>query len=126
MPKVLVVEDDAAIREMMRRRLAMRGFDVRVATNGVEALEVASEYRPDTILLDLELPDGMNGWDVARILRSDPRTAATRIFVITAHVTAPDMERAGRIGCTRFFGKPVDFRALVEALGGAPALAESR
>jgi CheY-like chemotaxis protein len=126
MSNVLVVEDDAAIREMMRRRLAMRGFDVRVATNGVEALEVASEYRPDTILLDLELPDGMSGWDVVRILRSDPRTASTRIFVITAHVTASDMERAGRTGCARFFGKPVDFRALVEALGGGPALVESR
>lgn len=118
--KVLLVEDDAAIREMMRRRLAMRGFDVRVASQGAEAVALALETLPDAILLDIELPGGMSGWDVIHVLRDDPRTAATRVFVLTAHVTPGDVDRAGRTGCTRFFGKPIDFRALVEALGGEP------
>ncbi len=123
MKKLLVVEDDAAIREMMRRRLAMRGFDVRVAEQGAEAIAAALEHRPDALLLDIELPGGMNGWDVIRLLREDPRTAGLPVFVLTAHVTPADVDRAARMGCPRFFGKPVDFRSLVEALGGAPAVA---
>jgi two-component system cell cycle response regulator DivK len=121
MKRLLLVEDDAAIREMMRRRLAMRGFDVRVADHGAEAVAAAVEHRPEALLLDIELPGGMNGWEVIRILRADPRTSDIQVFVLTAHVTPVDVDRAARLGCPRFFGKPVDFRALVEALGGAPA-----
>jgi CheY-like chemotaxis protein len=126
MKRLLVVEDDAAIREMMRRRLAMRGFDVRVAGHGLEAVAAAHEHRPEALLLDIELPGGMNGWDVIRVLRDDPRTADIQVFVLTAHVTPADVDRAARMGCPRFFGKPVDFRSLVEALGGEPARAVAR
>jgi CheY-like chemotaxis protein len=121
MKRLLVVEDDAAIREMMRRRLAMRGFDVRVAMQGAEAIALALEHRPDAMLLDIELPGGMNGWDVIRALRGDPRAAGIQVFVLSAHVTPADVDRAARMGCSRFFGKPVDFRSLVEALGGDEA-----
>jgi two-component system, cell cycle response regulator DivK len=121
MKRLLVVEDDAAIREMMRRRLVMRGFDVRVAVQGAEAVAAAFEHHPDALLLDIELPGGMNGWEVIRVLRDDPRTADIPVFVLSAHVTPADVDRAARMGCPRFFGKPVDFRSLVEALGGAPA-----
>lgn len=121
MKKVLVVEDDAAIRDMMRRRLAMRGFDVRVAAHGAEAVALARESPPDAVLLDIGLPGELSGWDVARIVAADPRTAGARLFVLTAHVTPADIERARRLGCTDFFGKPVDFGALVEALGGPPS-----
>lgn len=120
MKNVLVVEDDTAIREMMRRRLAMRGFGVRVAEDGEEAIAAALEFRPGSVLLDVELSGRMSGWDVARALRADPRTSGIRLFILTAHVTPADVERAGAIGCTRFFGKPVDFKALVEALGPPP------
>jgi two-component system, cell cycle response regulator DivK len=123
MKRLLVVEDDAAIREMMRRRLAMRGFDVRVAGQGLEAIAAAREHHPEALLLDIELPGGMNGWEVIRVLRGDPRTAGIQVFVLTAHVTPADVDRAARMGCPRFFGKPVDFRSLVEALGGEPARA---
>jgi two-component system, cell cycle response regulator DivK len=126
MKKVLLVEDDDAIREMMRRRLVMRGFEVRVATEGAEAVTSALENRPEAILLDVQLPGAMSGWDVARALRADARTAGIRILLVTAHVTPADVERAGRIGCARFFSKPVDFRGIVEALGGAPERAVSR
>ncbi|HET7824965.1 MAG TPA: response regulator [Anaeromyxobacter sp.] len=123
MKRLLVVEDDAAIREMMRRRLAMRGFDVRVAGEGPAAIAAVHEHRPEALLLDIELPGGMNGWEVIRVLRDDPRTAGIQVFVLTAHVTPADVDRAARMGCPRFFGKPVDFRSLVEALGGEPARA---
>jgi CheY-like chemotaxis protein len=123
--KVLLVEDDGSIREMMRRRLAMRGFDVRVASDGAEAVAIAFAELPDTVLLDIELPGGMSGWDVARMLSADPRTEHIRIFVLTAHVTPADVEHAARVAGSRFFGKPVDFRALVDALGGEPAMPDT-
>jgi CheY-like chemotaxis protein len=126
MKRVLLVEDDAAIREMMRRRLLMRGFEVREARSGAEALALAFELPPDAVLLDIELPGGMSGWEVARALRGDARTAGIQVFAITAHVTPSVADRARQAGCTRFFGKPVDFRALVDALGGEPPRAELR
>ncbi|HEY6098498.1 MAG TPA: response regulator [Anaeromyxobacter sp.] len=120
MTTVLLVEDDAAIREMMRRRLQLRGFTVLEAADGPEAVAIAAGASPDTVLLDIELPGGMSGWDVVGILRGDARTKGIRVFAITAHVTPNDLERARQVGCNQFFGKPVDFRALVEALGGEP------
>ena len=116
MPTVLVVEDDAAIRTMMSRRLFLRGFQVVEAENGHDALRLVRASLPDAMLLDIGLPGGLSGWDVARALRADPLTAGLRIFAVTAHATPADAERARTCGCDAFFTKPVNFEALVEAL----------
>lgn len=116
MPTVLIVEDDVAIREMMRRRLVLRGFAVLEAGDGPEALLAVAERAPDVILLDVGLPNGLSGWDVARAIRSDPVGAGIRIFAVTAHASPVDEERARACGCDGFFSKPVHFEALVAAL----------
>src|SRR5512138_631807 len=108
MTKLLLVEDDDAIREMMRRRLELRGFAVAQASDGESAVRMALESPPGAMLLDMELP-GMNGYEVARLLRSDPRCAGVRIFALTAHVTPAERDRALEAGCDGFFSKPIDF-----------------
>ena len=124
MPTVLVVEDDAAIRVMMCRRLLLRGFEVVEAESGHEALRVVRDRPLDAVLLDIGLPGGMSGWDVARTLRSDPVFAGLRILAVTAHATPADAERARTVGCDGFFTKPVNFEALGAALR-APAAERS-
>lgn len=120
MPSVLVVEDDVAIRLMMCRRLLLRGFEVIEAGDGQEALDAFRARPPDAVLLDVGLPDGLSGWDVARTLRRDPAGAALKIFAVTAHATQADAERARAAGCDGFFTKPVNFEALVAALRAPP------
>lgn len=116
MPTVLVVEDDSSIREMMKRRLLLRGFSVLEAGDGPEAILAVVEHGPDAILLDVGLPNGLSGWDVARAIRSDPIGATIRILAVTAHASPADAERAREAGCDGFFTKPVNFEALVAAL----------
>jgi two-component system, cell cycle response regulator DivK len=112
---VLLVEDDPAILEMMRRRLSLRGFAVVAATDGETAVTLALELRPDAILMDAGLP-GISGWEATARIRAVARGAHLPIFAVTAHATPADAERARVAGCDAFFSKPVDFANLVERL----------
>ncbi|HSD18969.1 MAG TPA: response regulator, partial [Anaeromyxobacter sp.] len=116
MPTVLVVEDDTSIRDMMKRRLVLRGFSVLEAADGPEAILAVVRHNPDAILIDVGLPNGLSGWEVARAIRSDPVGATIRILAVTAHASPADAERARAAGCDGFFTKPVNFDALVAAL----------
>jgi len=86
------------------------------AADGPEALLAVVDHAPDAILLDVGLPNGLSGWDVARAIRSDPAGATVRILAVTAHASPADAERARASGCDGFFTKPVNFEALVAAL----------
>lgn len=115
MPRLLLVEDDSAIREMMARRLELRGYAVSTAADGETGLAAALADGPDAILLDASLP-GISGWDVARALRADARAAKVPIVAITAHAGAADRQAALEAGCTVFLAKPVDFNRLLAVL----------
>lgn len=118
--KILLVEDDPMTREMLARRLARRGFTVRVATDGEQGERMAREERPDLILLDLSLP-GKDGWRLARALKADPETRRVPVICLTAHAMAGDRERAIAAGCDEYESKPVDLERLLgkmEALLG--------
>jgi two-component system, cell cycle response regulator DivK len=115
MPRLLLVEDDPAIREMMARRLELRGYAVTTAADGEAGLAAALADPPAAVLLDASLP-GMSGWEVARALRADPRAATLPIIAVTAHAGVNDKKAALAAGCTVFFAKPVDFNRLVSAL----------
>jgi two-component system phosphate regulon response regulator PhoB len=108
-PLVLVVDDMADTRRIMRRVLERDGIRVVEATTGEEAIETISRDRPDLVVLDLRLP-GMSGFDVARWLRSqsDPALARTVLLACSASVQ-PDIQReALDAGCDAFEGKPFD------------------
>ncbi|MGZ0707699.1 response regulator [Coraliomargarita sp. W4R53] len=112
---VLVVEDNDALREMFRRRLIRRGYNVELAVDGEKGLVKAIEVSPQIILLDMSLP-GKNGWSIAGELKSDSRTAAIPIIAITAHAMRGDRERALQVGCDDYVSKPIDFDVLFESM----------
>ncbi len=115
MGRILIIEDDSAIREMLRRRLELRGFEVEQAPDGESGLAMIHASLPDVVLLDHGLP-GISGWEVARALRADPRFAALPIIALTAHAGPLARRDALDAGCTAFLTKPVDMKALEKEL----------
>jgi len=98
MTKILLVEDNEMNRDMLSRRLKKKGFEVVMAFDGKQGVEMASAVSPAIILLDMSLPI-MNGWEAAGHLKSDPTTKAIPIIALTAHAMAGDKEKAMEAGC---------------------------
>ncbi len=115
MPKILLVEDNEMNRDMLTRRLERKGFAVATAADGRRGIEAATSEPFDLILLDMSLPE-IDGWEAARRLKADPRTAATPIIALTAHAMAGDRERAMEAGCDDYDTKPVEFPRLLEKI----------
>jgi CheY-like chemotaxis protein len=115
MTKILCVEDSDDNLFMLHRRLSRAGFEVKVATNGVEGVEWAKTYLPDLIVMDLNLPK-LNGWEATRLLKNQPETKHIPIIVLTAETSKKSREAAIAAGCDDFQLKPIDFRALVEKI----------
>lgn len=115
MPQILLVEDNELNRDMLRRRLERRGYQVLVAVSGGEALKYAGTEIPDLILMDMGLPD-IDGWEVASRIREEPRTQAIPIIALTAHAMAGDREMALAAGCDDYVTKPIELTLLLEKM----------
>jgi CheY-like chemotaxis protein len=116
----LLVEDEQVNREMFRRRLVARGFDVLTAENGERAVELTTAERPDLVLMDLGLP-GIDGWEATRRIKANPDTAPIPVIALSAHATADAKEKASAAGCVEFETKPVQMDRLVEKVQAALA-----
>jgi CheY-like chemotaxis protein len=95
--------------------LRLWGHDVRTAQNGLEALDVAADYRPNVVLLDVSMP-GLNGYQVARQLRSIPTLRRTFLVSVTGHGGAADIQRSREAGCDYHLLKPVEPKDLERLL----------
>jgi len=115
MPRVLIADDNADARELLRDHLEAWGFEVLEARDGQEALISAARYLPDAILLDVQMPC-LDGFAVLHKLREDERLSATPALAVTACVWNGTRDRALRAGFDACFAKPVDFPALREEL----------
>jgi len=115
--RVLVVDDEVDIRELIVLLLAGAGYAVEVASNGVEALEKVQKERPDLIVLDIMMPV-LDGWGVLERLRGIPAPPA--VVILTA---APDEVRAVRAGAWECLEKPLVASTLIEACRRALAAA---
>jgi CheY-like chemotaxis protein len=115
MPKILLVEDNEMNRDMLSRRLSKRGYDVLIAMDGAEGVEMARSQHPDLILMDMSLPV-MHGWDATRALKADPKTSSIPIIALTAHAMSGDREKAIEAGCDEFDTKPVELPRLLEKM----------
>jgi CheY-like chemotaxis protein len=125
MPKLLLIEDNAANRDMLSRRLQRRGYEVVEAVDGHQGLTMAQVEAPDLILMDMSLPE-LDGWEATRLLKADPTTASIPVIALTAHAMSSDRERALEAGCDDYDTKPVDLPRLlskIEALVGSGAAA---
>ena len=112
MQKILVVEDNEMNRDMVGRRLERRGYEVVVAVDGQEGVDMAHSEKPDLILMDLRLPI-LNGWEATRQLKQDTKTNGIPIIALTAHAMASDRESAIEAGCDDYDTKPLEFSRLI-------------
>jgi CheY-like chemotaxis protein len=115
MPKILLVEDNEMNRDMLSRRLKRKGFEVVMAVDGQEGIDMASAESPDLILLDMSLPV-VDGWEAAGQLKSGPDTQGIPIIALTAHAMAGDREKALEAGCDEYDTKPVEMPRLLEKI----------
>ena len=115
MTKILLVEDHEELWDFLSRRLKRRGFEVVLAHDGQQGVDMVRAERPDVVLLDMNLPV-MDGWTAARTLRADPDTARVPIIALTAHAMAGDKAKALEAGCDDYHPKPVDFSRLLSQI----------
>ena len=112
MSKILLVEDNEMNRDMLSRRLIRRGYDVVIAVDGKEGVDMAQADVPDIILLDMSLPV-MDGWEAAGILKKNPVTQGVPIIALTANALSGDKEKALAAGCDDYDTKPVELKRLL-------------
>lgn len=103
--RILVVDDEPGIVDIVATNLAAEGFDIISATTGPAALDVAQRHVPDLIILDIMLPE-IDGWEVLRLLESDPRTAGIPVVVLTAKADDLDALRGLELGAVEYVTKP--------------------
>ena len=112
MHRVLLVEDNELNRDMLSRRLKKKGFDVDMALDGAQGVEMALNGMYDIILMDMSLPV-IDGWEATRQLRAVPVTRSTPIIALTAHAMSGDRDRAMDAGCSDYDTKPVEIDRLL-------------
>jgi len=108
---VLIVDDNPVNLKLMRAVLAPDGYEIRTASDGLEAVKVLAEFRPRLILMDVQLP-GADGFELTRRLKSDPATRDIVVIACTAYTMPGDEEKAQASGCSGYITKPVDTRTL--------------
>lgn len=113
--KILLIDDDPNIQELVRVNLEIDGLEVEGALTGQEGLARSRETAPDLILLDMMLPD-TNGLDILDKLLQDEKTMAVPVFMLSARSMLPDMEKALSKGARGYLGKPFDPTSLAEHL----------
>ncbi len=112
MVKVLLVEDNEMNRDMLSRRLIKRGYEVVMAIDGQQGVDMAVTEKPDIILLDMSLPV-VDGWDAAHKIKANDASKGIPLVALTAHAMASDKERALSAGCDDFDTKPVELPRLL-------------
>ncbi|MEB3283291.1 MAG: response regulator [Lyngbya sp.] len=115
MAKILLVEDNEMNRDMLKRRLSRKGYEVLIAVDGSEGVELSRSHQPDIILMDMSLPV-MDGWQATREIKSYAKTHNIPVIALTAHAMAGDREKCIAAGCDDYDTKPVEFPRLLEKI----------
>jgi len=115
MAKILIAEDNELNRDMMARRLSRRGFEIILATDGLECLALARSEHPDLVMMDMSLPL-LDGFEAARQLKATPETQDIPILALTAHAMAGDRQKCLDAGCDEYETKPTDFPRLLDKI----------
>jgi CheY-like chemotaxis protein len=117
MARILLVEDNEMNRDMLSRRLVRSGYEVVIAVQGDQGVELARTASPDLVLMDMSLPV-LDGWEATRRLKGDPATREIPVIALTAHAMSGDREKAREAGCDDFDTKPVEYTRLVSKIEG--------
>ena len=106
MKKILIVDDQREVRELVEATLNIGDYHIFKASDGEGALAIAQEAHPDLIILDIMMPGGMDGYEVCRRLKSDPETANCRVVMLTARGEEADRQKGAEVGADDYFVKP--------------------
>jgi DNA-binding response OmpR family regulator len=123
--RVLVVDDDEVIRQLIAVNLTLEGFDVSTAVDGQDCLDKVGSISPQVITLDVMMPR-LDGWVTAGELRKNPDTSHIKVVLITARAQEDDKQRGRQIGVDAYLTKPFDpgeMIRVVRELAGAPPTA---
>ena len=113
--RILIVEDSEDTVAVLTNilELMLDQHDVTVATDGHEGIQLANEVNPELILMDLSLPK-LDGWEVTRALKSNPRFQHVPILALTAHAMVGDREKAVAAGCDDYYAKPIEVDEFIQ------------
>ncbi len=120
MAKILLVEDNEMNRDMLSRRLKRKGYEVVMALDGKEGVDMARSEAPDLVLMDMSLPV-LDGWEATQQIKADPEMRNLPVIALTAHAMAGDKDKSLEAGCDDYDTKPIDLKRL---LGKIQALLE--
>jgi CheY-like chemotaxis protein len=112
MARILLVEDNEMNRDMLSRRLTRKGFEVAMAVDGLQGVEMALSGSYDLILMDMSLPE-LDGWEATRRVREGMGDRRVPIIALTAHAMSGDREKAMAAGCDDYDTKPVELDRLL-------------
>jgi two-component system cell cycle response regulator DivK len=110
--RILLVEDNELMRDMLSLRLRRKGYDVLTAADGIAGVALAALERPDLVLMDMNLPS-LDGWTATRMLKGTPKTALIPVMALTAHDGDGVRDKILEAGCDDYDTKPVDFERLL-------------
>jgi len=113
--RVLVVEDDDVIRDLISVNLELEGFEVVPAIDGLDALEKIGDADPDVVTLDVMMPR-LDGWATVEKLRANPETADVKIVLLSARAQESDLQRGEKLGVDAYLTKPFDPDELIETV----------
>jgi CheY-like chemotaxis protein len=125
MPTILLIEDNEASRDALSRRLERRGYNVVTASDGEQGVSMAKSENPDILLMDMNMPV-LDGWQAARMIKSNDKTQHLPIIGLTAHAMSGDREKALAAGCVDYHTKPVDFAQLINQIEAVLTVKEAR
>ena len=109
--RILIVDDHPTNLKLARVLLSAEGYEVTTAEDALQAMAVLKDFQPRLILMDIQLP-GMDGLELTRKLKADPRTANVIILALTAYAMKGDDEKAAAAGCDGYISKPINTRTL--------------
>ena len=111
--RILVVDDDQVIQQLLKVNLELEGYEVEVASDGEEALRSFGAFQPNLVLLDIMMPK-MDGWEVSRRLKDRPGAGSVPIVLLSARAQDSDVKRGSEIGVAAYVTKPFDPIALLD------------
>lgn len=118
MKKILIVDDHADIRRLIRMTLEFEDYDIREAPHGEAALDMARELAPDLVLLDVMMPGAINGLEVCRQLRAGAAGKGPRVIMLSARGQAADREAGLQAGADTYLVKPFSPLQLIDCIAG--------
>lgn len=113
MKKILIIDDQLEVRELVEVTLRIGDFKILQAENGPQGLEIARAEKPELMLLDVMMPGGMDGFEVCEKLKKDPLTSGIIIVMLTAKGREVDKKRGKQVGADDYFVKPFSPLALI-------------